>query len=71
MVWEEMHTGVSADQGLVYVSLGSVAPSTNGLDVSVFTGAAMFLEVTVNGDVQSPRVPDPVGPICDSCGDVG
>jgi hypothetical protein len=57
MVWEEMHTGVSANTGLVYVALGSIAPTTNGLDQTVFTGGARFLEVTVNGDIQSPRVP--------------
>ncbi len=57
LIWQETHTGVTADQGLVFVSLGSVSPSTNGLDESVFTGDAMFLEVSVNGDVQSPRVP--------------
>jgi len=57
MIWEEMHAGVSADQGLVFVALGGVAPSTNGLDASVFDGGERFLEITVNGDVQSPRVP--------------
>ena len=57
MIWEEMHTGVLADQGLVFVALGGISPSTNGLDASVFDGGARFLEVSVNGDVQSPRVP--------------
>lgn len=57
MIWEEMHTGVLADQGLVFVALGGISPSTNGLDASVFDGGGRFLEVSVNGDVQSPRVP--------------
>lgn len=57
MVWEETHTGVSADEGLVYAALGSIAPTTNGLDETVFTGGALFLQVSVNGDAQNPRVP--------------
>lgn len=57
MVWEESHGSVVANAGLVFVALGSVAPSTNGLDASVFDGGNMYLEIVVNGDVQAPRVP--------------
>jgi hypothetical protein len=57
MVWEETHSSVSADAGLVYVELGSVNPSTNGLDETVFTGGNMWLEITIDGATQSPRLP--------------
>ncbi len=57
MIWEETHAGVAADQGLVFVALGGVSPATNGLDASVFDGGDRYLEISVNGDVQSPRVP--------------
>ena len=51
-LWSEVHEGVSADQGLVHATLGSTTP----LDSSVVTGASLYLEVTVNGDVMEPRV---------------
>ena len=50
--WTEDHTGTEVANGIAYVELGS----TNGLDESTFDGAALFLELTVNGDVQSPRI---------------
>ena len=57
MVWEETHAGVVASRGLVYASLGGVDPVNNGIDASVFGGAAMYIELTVDGDVLSPRIP--------------
>lgn len=57
LIWEETHPIVTPDTGLVFVELGAIAPETNGLDETVFTGADMFLEVSVNGNIQSPRVP--------------
>ena len=57
MVWEETHAGVVASRGLVYASLGGVDPVNNGIDASVFSGAPMFIELTVDGDVLSPRIP--------------
>jgi hypothetical protein len=55
LLWEESHDGVVADNGLVFVELGSTAG--NALDGTVFDGAAVYLEITVNGDVMSPRIP--------------
>jgi hypothetical protein len=57
LVWEETHAGVVASRGLVYASLGGVDPVNNGIDASVFSGAPMFIELTVDGDVLSPRIP--------------
>ncbi len=51
-LWTESHGGASASDGLVYLDLGSLTP----LDDTVFTGAARYLEVKVNGAVQSPRL---------------
>lgn len=50
--WEENHLNVSVDQGLVYLMLGR----NNPLDSTVFTGAQLWLEVTVDGNTMSPRV---------------
>ncbi len=57
LVWEETHPSISPDNGLVFAELGAIDPGSNGLDETVFTGAAMFLEVSVDGAAQSPRVP--------------
>jgi hypothetical protein len=54
-MWAETHNGVTAQDGLVFVALGS--ESGNGLDSSVFTGGAMYLEITVNGELMNPRLP--------------
>jgi hypothetical protein len=54
MLWEESKSGVTADAGLVYVTLGT--DTGNALDATVFTGGAAWLEVTVNGDTMSPRL---------------
>jgi hypothetical protein len=43
-----------ADQGLVLATLGN---PTNPLDDTVFTGTAMFLEITVEGETLIPRLP--------------
>ena len=57
LLWEETHASVPAERGLVYASLGSVDAVDNGLDASVFNGQAVFVELTVDGDVLSPRIP--------------
>jgi hypothetical protein len=49
-VWTETHT-TTADVGLVYLELGATTP----LDEGVFDGRALWLEVAIEGDVQSPR----------------
>ena len=54
MLWQETKTGVTADQGLVHITLGTDAG--NALDASVFDGAEAWLEITVNGDLMSPRL---------------
>lgn len=54
LIWEETHAGVTASAGLVFVTLGSGA---NALDDTVFDGTTLYLELTVGGDVQSPRIP--------------
>ena len=53
MVWEETHASVSAEEGLVFASLGSTAG--NALDGSVFDGSDLFLEVVVEGETLAPR----------------
>ena len=56
LIWEETQS-LTADNGLVFAELGVVDPVTNGLDENVFTGSHVWLELTVNGDPQSPRIP--------------
>jgi hypothetical protein len=51
-VWTEAHSGIGADNGLVYVELGS----STTLDETVLSGNRMFLEVTVGTETLSPRV---------------
>jgi hypothetical protein len=57
MLWEETHTGVPAEKGLVYASLGGVDTAGNGLDDVIFDGRPMFLQLIVDGDALSPRIP--------------
>jgi hypothetical protein len=51
--WTEAHADVTATDGLVYVDLGSDTP----LDEGDFAGATLYLQITVNGEVQTPRIP--------------
>lgn len=51
-VWSDSVAAV-ADQGLVFATLGSAG---NALDETVFTGAARFLEIIVQGETLSPRL---------------
>jgi hypothetical protein len=51
-VWEEDHT-VTADAGLVFVALGSNDP----LDTGLFTGGPLSLEIVIDGEPTSPRLP--------------
>jgi hypothetical protein len=53
LLWEESHAAVDAEGGLVFVNLGSIDP----LDGEVFDGSRVFLEISVNGAEQSPRLP--------------
>jgi hypothetical protein len=55
LLWEEIQD-LTADNGLVFAELGSVDPVANGLDATVFAGGDVWLELTVNGDPQSPRI---------------
>ncbi len=55
LAWEETYDDTVAEQGLVYVTLGVTAG--NELDGTVFDGGAKFLEIEVDGDLMSPRLP--------------
>ncbi len=52
-LWNEVHTGVTVEQGLIYLDLGSETALPGGL----FTGDMRYLEVTVDGTSLSPRLP--------------
>ena len=52
LMWEETHSNVTAENGLVYVELGS----TTALNDTIFNGDELFLEVTVEGEAMSPRL---------------
>src|SRR3954452_503214 len=52
MLWDEAQT-LAADKGLVFASLGSTTPLTP----AVFDGRPLFAELSVEGDVMSPRIP--------------
>jgi len=56
LLWEELHPALQARQGLVFASLGSVDPVNNGLDGQVFDGSTVYAQLTVDGDVLSPRI---------------
>lgn len=62
MLWEENHSAISASNGLLYVDMGSVDPVNNGLDSSVFSGSDAWLEISINGTAQSPRLKIGVAP---------
>jgi hypothetical protein len=52
-VWTENRTGVQIpDDGLLYLDLGSVTP----LDANVFSGGKKYLEVTIDGQLTTPRI---------------
>jgi len=52
-VWDETRTGVTIpSDGLLYLDLGSVTP----LDATVFSGAKKYLEVTIDGQLTTPRI---------------
>ncbi|MEK7858737.1 MAG: hypothetical protein AAB320_06300, partial [Elusimicrobiota bacterium] len=50
-LWTETQAGVAVSNGVLAVQLGAVTPLTP----AVFSGAAAFLEVTVDGTPLSPR----------------
>jgi hypothetical protein len=54
LVWEE-EMPAQAEDGLVYAILGS--KQGNGLSAAVFDGNQRFLQLSVNDDVQRPRIP--------------
>jgi hypothetical protein len=52
-VWTETRTGVTIpSDGLLYLDLGSVTP----LDATVFSGSKRYLEVTIDGQITTPRI---------------
>lgn len=55
LYWEETHFGLDVDDGLLYASLGSVDAVNNALDLSVFTGAELYLQILVDGESLGPR----------------
>ncbi len=57
LVWEETQVNVPVENGLVYTSLGSVEPTTNGLTPAIFDGRPLFAELSVDADVLAPRIP--------------
>jgi hypothetical protein len=52
-VWSENHSGVQVNQGFVSIALGT--GSGTALTPTIFNGAALFLEVTLDGQLLSPR----------------
>ncbi|MGE5185153.1 MAG: hypothetical protein ACM31C_23955, partial [Acidobacteriota bacterium] len=52
-LWQETRTGVTVGQdGMLYLDLGSVTALTS----SVFAGNARYLEITIDGNVTTPRL---------------
>lgn len=51
-VWTEAHGALVATEGLVYASLGAQAPLTP----AILTGGALYLEVSIDGQVLTPRL---------------
>jgi len=52
-VWTESRTGVTVpSDGILYLDLGSVTP----LDANVFSGTKKYLEVTIDGQLTTPRI---------------
>ena len=52
-VWSETHDEVALQKGVYSVQLGSV--NTNTLTPDLFSADDLWLEVTVNGEILSPR----------------
>ncbi len=52
-VWEENHTGVTVEDGLAFLSMGSLTT----LDATVFDGSALFLDVTFGTQRMDTRLP--------------
>lgn len=50
--WSETHAGLTASEGLVHAQLGT----TTALTPSVLTGAPLWLEISIDGEVLSPRL---------------
>ncbi len=53
MRWQEGHNGIIATEGLVTVALGSVT----ALSVAIIDGDPLWVEITMDGDVMTPRLP--------------
>jgi hypothetical protein len=51
-LWNEVHNNVGADNGLVFLDIGS----STTLDDTVLDGRRLFLEITVGGETLSPRL---------------
>jgi hypothetical protein len=51
-VWQETHGSVQVSAGLVFADLGG----STTLDATIFDGSDRFLQVTVNGEVLTPRL---------------
>ncbi len=51
-IWSETYTNAVFDQGLVYLDMGA----TNPLDAGVFAGGRLYLEITIEATVMSPRL---------------
>jgi hypothetical protein len=52
-MWTENRTGVQIpSDGILYLDLGSVTP----LDATVFSGTKKYLEVTIDGQLTTPRI---------------
>lgn len=55
-IWEEDQVSVDVVSGVLVHELGH-QPGSEPLDGSVFAGQALYLDVTVNGELLVPRVP--------------
>jgi hypothetical protein len=53
VMWTETRNGLMAINGLVYADLGALTT----LDESVLLNAPLFLEITVGGEILTPRLP--------------
>ena len=51
LLWSESQAGVTVTAGMYSVALGSVTPLTTG----ILDGGAVYLEVTVGGEILTPR----------------
>jgi hypothetical protein len=63
--WAETHTSISVEQGLVAVALGSHAPLTP----AILTGEPLWIEVTLDSETMSPRLPLRTVPYAARAGD--